>query len=144
MTTRPGTSEQPAPSLSMSMKMLAIVACGGALGAVLRYGVYVLTAKLAPSGFPVATLAVNIIGSAAMGAFVEAAALRWNVGLELRTFVAVGLLGAFTTFSTFSLDAVVLYQRDRLTAAALYVALSVVCCIAGLLAGMALVRRPLL
>ena len=121
---------------------LLSVAAGGALGASLRYlfgvGVFRL---LGPTGFPVAIISVNVVGSFLMGVFVVLAAQR---GLTyLSPFVMTGLLGGFTTFSAFSLEAVTLYERGEIGLAATYVALSVVLSILGLMAGL-LVARSLL
>ena len=96
------------------MKELLLVAGGGALGAVARYLVYILAGQLLGTGFPFGTLIVNIAGSFAMGVLVEGMALAWTVGPATRLLLAVGVLGAFTTFSTFSLDVAVLYERGRL------------------------------
>lgn len=119
---------------------LLSVAAGGAIGASLRYlagvGMFRL---LGPSTFPVAILSVNVLGSFLMGIFVVLAAQR---GLtHLSPFVMTGLLGGFTTFSAFSLEAVTLYERGDVTQAALYVALSVALSIAGLMAGLLLARE---
>ena len=111
------------------------VAVGGAIGASLRYlaGLWVLR-MLGQTPFPVAILAVNVLGSFAMGLFIGAAAQK---GLtHLSPFVATGILGGFTTFSAFSLEAVTLYERGDTGQAALYVGLSVVLSIAGLMAGL--------
>ncbi|NNE87251.1 MAG: fluoride efflux transporter CrcB [Silicimonas sp.] len=118
---------------------LASVALGGALGASLRYlaGVAIFR-LLGPSSFPVAILSVNVVGSFLMGIFVVLAAQR---GLTyLSPFIMTGLLGGFTTFSAFSLEAVTLYERGDVTHAVLYVALSVGLSIAGLMAGLLLAR----
>ena len=121
---------------------LISVALGGAIGASLRYLAGVgLFRLMGPSQFPVAILSVNVIGSFLMGVFVVLAAQR---GLtHLSPFVMTGLLGGFTTFSAFSLEAVTLYERGDVTQAALYVGLSVVLSIAGLMAGLALTRSVL-
>lgn len=118
---------------------LLSVALGGALGASLRFlfGVGVLR-LLGTTGFPVAIIAVNVIGSFLMGVFVVLAADR---GLtHLSPFVMTGLLGGFTTFSAFSLEAVTLYERGDVGQAAFYVATSVVLSILGLMAGLAVAR----
>ena len=118
------------------------VAIGGAIGASLRFlaGVAVLR-MLGQTGFPVAILSVNVIGSFLMGVFVVLAAQR---GLtHLSPFVMTGVLGGFTTFSAFSLEAVTLYERGDIGQAALYVGLSVGLSILGLIAGLLLARTVL-
>lgn len=123
------------------MRLLLLAAAGGALGAGARHLVNVsMLAWLGPS-FPWATFTVNIVGSLLMGIAVEglmpfsgASAIAW------RTFLATGILGGFTTFSAFSLDIWVLYERGQFVALFLYVALSLALSVAGLLLGMALVR----
>ena len=95
----------------MSMSALLAVAAGGVTGAVARYLVYVAVGHLLGSGFPYATLIVNIVGSFAMGVLVELMALVWSTSMEMRLFLTIGILGAFTTFSSFSLDFAVLYER---------------------------------
>ena len=123
------------------MRLLLLAAAGGALGAGARHLVNVsMLAWLGP-GFPWATFTVNIVGSLLMGVVVEglmpfsgAAAIAW------RTFLATGILGGFTTFSAFSLDIWVLYERGQFVALFAYVALSLVLSVAGLILGMALVR----
>ena len=122
------------------MKMILAIAFGGALGAVGRHLVATQVSHLFGAGFPVGTLAVNLLGSFAIGLLVEAAALVWAPPAELRAFLAVGFLGSFTTFSTFSMEAVLLYDRGALVLMAAYVVLSVAACVAGVLAGMQLVR----
>ncbi|MGI1663997.1 fluoride efflux transporter CrcB [Palleronia sp. KMU-117] len=111
------------------------VALGGAVGASLRYVAGIGVVRLVGhTGFPLAILAVNVLGSLLMGLFVAAAAHR---GLtHLSPLVATGLLGGFTTFSAFSLEAVTLYERGDLGLAALYVGLSVALSIAGMMAGL--------
>ena len=119
------------------------VAAGGAIGASLRYltGVAVVRV-IGHTGFPVAIIAVNVIGSFLMGVFVVMAAQR---GLtHLAPFVMTGLLGGFTTFSAFSLEAVTLYERGDVGQAALYVGSSVILSILGLFAGLAVARLAFL
>ena len=123
------------------MRELLLVAGGGALGAVARYLVYVLAGQLLGTGFPYGTLIVNATGSFAMGILIEGMALAWTVNPEVRLFLAVGVLGAFTTFSTFSLDVALLYERGRLGLAAGYVAVSCVCSIGALFLGLYIMRR---
>ena len=115
------------------------VALGGAIGASLRYltGIGVLRA-FGHQEFPVAILTVNVIGSFLMGVFVVAAAHR---GLtHLSPFVMTGLMGGFTTFSAFSLEAINLYERGAMGHAALYVGLSVGLSLAALMMGLFLAR----
>lgn len=119
--------------------MLA-VAAGGAFGAVARYLAMSLVGVLIGGGFPYATLAVNVVGSFILGVLVEYSALVWSPGEALRAFLVVGVLGAFTTFSTFSLDVTVLYERGEFGAAAVYIIASVILSVAGLFAGLAAVR----
>ena len=95
------------------------------------------------TGFPYATLTVNIIGSFILGAIIEIMALSWSPSPEIRAFIVVGVLGAFTTFSTFSLDTVALIERGAFLATVVYVSASVVACVVGLFAGMHLLRHVL-
>ncbi|MBT3700272.1 MAG: fluoride efflux transporter CrcB [Alphaproteobacteria bacterium] len=122
------------------MKLVLAIAAGGALGAVARHQVSATVMRLAGAGFPWGTVAVNVLGSFLMGALIELMALRLNVGLEMRAFLTVGFLGAFTTFSTFSLDFVTLFERDAGVAAIGYAALSVILAIGALFAGLAVTR----
>ncbi len=98
------------------------VALGGAIGAVLRFGVVQASARLVP-GFPWGTLAVNVLGSALMG--LGAALLLSGAGARFAPFALAGVLGGFTTFSAFSLDALKLWEAGAGPAAAAYVAASV-------------------
>lgn len=119
------------------------VAFGGAIGALGRYAVFRAAVAVLGPHFPWGTLFVNVFGSAAMGAIVVWLARTEPHSANLRLFLAVGLLGAFTTFSTFALDAITLYRDRSGMIAALYVGGSVVGAIAGLLAGIAIARRVL-
>jgi fluoride exporter len=115
------------------------VALGGALGASARYlvGIWMIR-MLGHTPFPVAILTINVVGSFLMGVFIGAAAHR---GLTyLSPFVATGLLGGFTTFSAFSLEVMVLWERGEMASAALYIGLSVALSILGLAAGLWLAR----
>lgn len=120
-----------------------MVAAGGAVGATARYLVYILAGQFLGTGFPFGTFIVNIVGSFVMGALVEGMALAWTIGEQMRLFLAVGVLGAFTTFSTFSLDVGLLYERGRIALIALYVSVSVIGSIGALFLGMYLIRRAL-
>ena len=122
---------------------LLLVALGGALGASLRYlwGVGLFRIFGGPVEFPVAIMSANILGSFLMGAFVVFAAQR---GLtHYNPFVMTGLLGGFTTFSAFSLEAMTLIERGALAQAGIYVALSVGLSLLGLLAGLWVMRTIL-
>lgn len=122
------------------MTWLAI-AVGGALGALSRYWVYNAFLKLASDRFPYATFSVNVAGSFLIGLAFVLITEQVRFGPEWRGFVTVGFLGAFTTFSTFSLDALGLLQRGDLAIAALYVVGSVVVCLAAAWLGLTLARE---
>jgi CrcB protein len=122
------------------MNNLLIVAAGGAVGASMRHLVNLASLRLMGPSFPWGTVTVNIVGSFLMGVFIELLALKLQGSTELRLLVATGLLGGFTTFSAFSLDVVVLWERGQAGLAAGYVAMSVVLSIAALFAGLAAVR----
>ncbi len=121
------------------MTLLAVMA-GGGLGAGLRYGVNNAAARLLGVNFPYGILAINILGSLAMGLLVGLFAAREPVSPLLKTFLTTGILGGFTTFSAFSLDAVTLFERGATGAAVLYVVLSVVLSVFGCWAGLMLAR----
>lgn len=122
------------------VKTLLFVAAGGAVGASARYLVGVASGRLLGFGFPWGTLTVNILGCLIMGLLIEAMALRWTVGNELRAFLTVGVLGGFTTFSAFSADFALLYERDEYVSAGVYLFASVGISIAALFVGLAIVR----
>ena len=114
------------------------VALGGAIGAALRYAAGIGIVRLVGHGFPVAIISVNVVGSFLMGVFVVYAAHR--SATHLSPLVMTGLLGGFTTFSAFSLETVTLFERGALGQAALYVILSVVLSIGGLVFGLMVAR----
>jgi CrcB protein len=122
------------------MMDVLLVAIGGAIGASLRHFVNLASLRLVPSSFPWGTMAINIVGSLLMGIFVELLARRFNASNELRLFVATGILGGFTTFSAFSLDFAVLWQRGEMAPALFYAIGSVVLSILALFAGLWLAR----
>jgi CrcB protein len=117
-----------------------IVFLGGGLGAALRHGINVAAFRLVGTGFPYGTLFINIAGSLAMGLITEYFALRSGMPQHWRLFLTTGILGGFTTFSAFSLEAALLYERGQLASAGIYVVASVVLAIAALFAGLAIVR----
>jgi fluoride exporter len=121
-----------------------IVFLGGGIGAALRHGVNLGFARAFGTGFPYATMFENVTGSLAMGLligwFAHRSGMGGGVSQHWQLFLTTGVLGGYTTFSAFSLDAAVLYERGAIGAAALYVLLSVALSIAGLFAGMAVVR----
>ena len=125
------------------MKLVVAIAFGGAIGAVARHYTAGQVMRLSGGGFPWGTVAVNVLGSFLMGALVELMALKWSPSQELRAFLTVGILGAFTTFSTFSLDVALLSQRGAPLAALAYVVISVLAAIGAFLAGLFLLRQVL-
>jgi fluoride exporter len=122
------------------MRLLLLAMGGGALGAGARYLVNVACARCLSPAFPWATLIVNVVGSLLMGLVVELVARRCAGSVELRTFFATGILGGFTTFSAFSLDAVSLMSRGDSALALLYLLGSVALSILGLYLGLGLAR----
>jgi fluoride exporter len=118
-----------------------IVFLGGGIGAALRHGVNLAAARLLGTAFPYATLIENVTGSLVMGVFAGYFAFKGDASQSLRLFLTTGILGGYTTFSAFSLDAALLYERGALGLAALYVVASVALSIGGLFAGLALVRH---
>ena len=122
------------------MKLVLAIAAGGAIGAVGRHYVGVYALKWLGTAFPYGTLVVNVVGSFLMGVLVASMTVKWNVGNELRAFLTVGLLGGFTTFSAFSLDFATLMERGETVLAAGYVTVSVALALAGMFAGMSLMR----
>lgn len=113
------------------------VAIGGALGSMARYGVNVLAGRLLP-GYPLGTLVVNVLGCLIMGFMAGTIAHRG--GQHLAPLLLTGFLGGFSTFSTFSLDALTLWQRGEGVVAASYVLASVFLSLAAVFAGLALAR----
>lgn len=116
------------------------VAGGGAVGALLRYGASVSVARWLPGAFPWGTLAVNVAGSLLMGIAYVLLTERDLLTPAWRTFVTVGLLGGFTTFSAFSLDALTLLGQGAALRAGAYVLASVLICIAAAALGVLLAR----
>jgi len=117
---------------------LLLVAFGGALGSVARYGSIQLMLRLHPQPFPLGTMAVNIIGSFAIGVLMARFAAAESESAQL--FLVTGILGGFTTFSAFSWDVLVLVQRGSWGQAALYVAGSMAFSLAAVAIGFALAK----
>jgi CrcB protein len=124
----------------MQMGILLAVALGGALGSLARYFVAGAVQSAAWSGFPWGIFVVNISGGFIMGVIVELGALKFHLVPEVRAFLTVGILGGYTTFSTFSLDSVLLIQRGAWGAAAAYMVGSTMLSVLALFAGLWLVR----
>ena len=124
----------------MQLGLLLSVALGGALGSLLRYLIAGTIQSAAWPGFPWGIFFVNISGGFAMGIIVELAALKLSMSPEVRAFLTVGILGGYTTFSTFALDGVLLIERGAFGSAALYISGSAILSVLALFAGLWLVR----
>ncbi len=122
------------------MSQILAVALGGAAGALARHGVSTAIAAAFGPRFPLGTLVVNVAGSFAMGWLFALFAERTHVPPEMRLLVMTGLLGAFTTFSTFSVETLALLQAGRWLAGAANVVLGVALCLAAAWLGTLLVR----
>lgn len=125
------------------MTRILLVAAGGAIGSVARYGLGVAAGRWAPNvGWPVGTFAANVVGGLLMGLLVGWLAFRGGAQQEaVRLFAAVGVLGGFTTFSSYSLEAVQMIERRQIGLAAAYVVGSVVFAIAAVFVGLTIARR---
>lgn len=117
-----------------------IVFLGAGIGGALRHGVNVASLRLFGGGFPVGTLAVNVIGCLIMGLVAGYFAFKGEASQAWRLFLTTGVLGGFTTFSAFSLDAALLYERGAMGQALLYVLGSVLLSLAGIALGLAAIR----
>lgn len=122
------------------MLNIALVAIGGAIGSVARYLVGVWGTRLAGPNFPWGTITVNIVGAFLIGLMVEVVARRFDASAEMRVFIVTGIIGGFTTWSSFTLDAVVLFERGEMGLAALYLGGSLALSFAAIFAGLALGR----
>lgn len=116
------------------------VAFGGALGAISRYWMYNTWVKLAENQFPYITMIINIVGSLLIGVAFVLLVERHYVGLEWRNVISVGFLGAFTTFSTFSLDALGLLEQGQISLAVIYILASVLICLLAAWLGLSMTR----
>jgi CrcB protein len=119
----------------------ALVFLGAGLGGALRHGVNLAAARLLGTGFPYGTLTVNILGSLFMGFLAGYFAFKGEASQHWRLFLTTGVLGGFTTFSTFSLDAALLWERGDTSGMLAYVLASVALSVGGLFAGLHLVRQ---
>lgn len=117
-----------------------LVMAGGAIGAALRFHLGKAAGRTLGHDWPWGTLGANVIGGIAMGLFAGWLAARSDGGESLRLFVAVGLLGGFTTFSAFSLETLLMIERGETVSAILYVSTSVLLSVGGLAAGLAVMR----
>jgi fluoride exporter len=124
----------------MTYLTYVIVFLGGGLGSAFRHGINILTVRWLGSAFPYGTLFINVTGSLVMGFVAGYFAFRGDASQHWRLFLTTGILGGFTTFSAFSLDVALLYERGEIWLAVAYVLLSVVASIAALFAALALVR----
>ncbi|WP_320199975.1 fluoride efflux transporter CrcB [Agrobacterium sp. rho-13.3] len=122
------------------MLNIALVAIGGAIGSVARYLVGIWGVRLAGPNFPWGTFTVNVVGAFLIGLLVEIIARRFDASAEMRVFVVTGILGGFTTWSSFTLDAVVLFERGDIGLSLLYLMGSLVVSFAAIFAGLALGR----
>jgi CrcB protein len=118
-----------------------LVFIGGGLGSSLRHLINVVSIRSLGTAFPFHTFIINITGSTVMGLIAGYLAFKGEAAQSWRLFLMTGILGGYTTFSAFSLDAALLYERGEIGLALLYVLGSVVLSLAGLFAGLALVRH---
>lgn len=118
-----------------------LVFIGGGLGSMLRYAINLICARNMGAGFPWATFIINITGSTIMGLIAGYLIFKGDASHPWRIFLMTGILGGYTTFSAFSLDTVLLYERGEIGLALAYVLGSVALAIAGLFAGLVLVRQ---
>lgn len=125
------------------MTRFLLVAAGGAIGSMARYGLGLATARLAPNAvWPWGTCAVNLLGGLCMGLLVGWLTFRGGAQQEsIRLFAAVGVLGGFTTFSAFSLETALMIERRQFAMAGGYVVVSVVLAVAALFIGLMIARR---
>lgn len=114
------------------------VAMGGAVGAMLRYAISLIPVK---TDFPVLTLITNIMGAVLIGFVVGMVSIRQETSQHLILFLKVGVCGGFTTFSTFSLEAMRLFEQNKIGMGIVYVVASVVCSIAGVLVGQGIAQK---
>jgi CrcB protein len=118
-----------------------LVFLGGGLGAAARHGINLLAVQAGAIRYPVSTFLINVVGSMLIGVLAESFALFTQWSGNARLFLVTGVLGGFTTFSAFSLEVGLLYERGERGAAAFYAVASVLCAVGAMFAGMYAVRR---
>jgi CrcB protein len=118
-----------------------IVFLGAGIGGMMRHGVNVAVTRTLGTGFPYGIMAINIIGCLVMGLVAGYFTFRGQASQDWRLFLTTGILGGFTTFSAFSLDAALLYERGELGLMAVYVLGSVILSLAAVFAGLWVVRQ---
>lgn len=123
------------------MMSYLIVFLGAGIGGTMRHGVNLAVTRAFGTHFPLGIMVINVAGCLAMGLIAGWFALRGQAGQEWRLFLTTGILGGFTTFSAFSLDAAVLWERGELGLAALYVGGSVALSLAAVFAGLWVMRQ---
>ncbi|MDG1027045.1 MAG: fluoride efflux transporter CrcB [Gammaproteobacteria bacterium] len=122
------------------MSTYIAIAFGGALGAVSRYWLHSAVQRFNDSGFPLGTFAVNVLGSFLIGIFFVLLAEKAKIAEQWRPVIVVGFLGGLTTFSTFSLDALLLFEQGHYNTALFYIISSVALCLIAAFAGMQISR----
>lgn len=123
------------------MNLVLAIGVGGAFGSILRYAMSLAAHRLVATTFPIGTLVVNVLGSFAIGVLYVWLIERLGARPELRAFLIVGVLGGFTTFSSFSLETVTLLMQGGYARAVLNVAASVLLCLLGTVLGIAMGRQ---
>jgi fluoride exporter len=118
-----------------------IVFFGAGAGGAMRHGFNIAAARLFGTGFPFGTLGVNVLGSFIMGLLAGYFALKGDAAQHWRLLLTTGVLGGFTTFSTFSLDVALLWERGDITGMMIYLVTSVALSVGGLFAGLAIMRQ---
>ncbi len=122
------------------MLKVIYVGFGGFIGSILRYSIYVITNNIFGQAYPIATLLVNVIGCFLLGVVYQSINADLIISDNMRLLITIGLLGGFTTFSAFSIDALLLYQNNGKLMAVLYVILSVVLSMLAMLSGVWLIK----